>query len=72
MANPKYRAGCDVLDTDALLVDVLSDLRAVTTRIANRARMNDEADDIRLLIGCTRTVLEVQRRVLQHHPNRRT
>ena len=60
------------LDDDALLVGVMDELRAVITRLANRAMTHDEADDIRTLIACRKELRELQRRILANHPDRRT
>lgn len=59
------------LDLVALYSDVTDDLRAVITRMANRARTADEADDIKLLIRCRRRLDEAKATVAGRHPDGR-
>lgn len=70
-ATPEQRRLLDVLDVAALLADVSGELRAVITRIANRAKTADEADDLRLLIGCRGQVERARAAVARLHPDGR-
>lgn len=45
-------AQLDVLDRLAVLRDIDEDLQAVITRLANRAKTDDEGDDVKVLIHC--------------------
>lgn len=70
-ATPEQRRLLDVLDVAALLADVSGELRAVITRIANRAKTADEADDLRMLIGCRGSVERAKTAVVGLHPDHR-
>lgn len=68
-ATNEQRRLLDMLDVAALLADVSGDLRAVITRIANRAKTADEADDLRMLIGCRGSVERARTAVVGLHPD---
>lgn len=68
-ATREQRQLLDVLDVAALLADVSGDLRAVITRIANRAKTVDEADDLRVLIGVRGEVERAKTAVARLHPD---
>ena len=68
-ATGEQRRLLDVLDVAALLADVSGELRAVITRIANRAKTADEADDLRMLIGCRGSVERAKTAVVGLHPD---
>jgi hypothetical protein len=70
-ATVEQRQLLDVLDVCAVLADVGGELRAVITRIANRAKTADEADDLRILIGCRRKVEVARDGVARLHPDHR-
>jgi len=70
-ATAKQRRLLTILDAAAVLVGVADDLRAVITRIANRARTADEADDLHTLINCRREVERVLPVVAALHPDAR-
>ena len=61
----------DVLDEIAFVQDIDADIRAVVTRIANRGRTSDEADDIKLLMACRERIASYKTFLAQHHPNYR-
>ena len=69
--TPNQRRLLDLLDICALLVDIQDDLRAVITRIANRAKTADEADDLRTLINCRRNAEIARNRIAKLHPDHR-
>jgi hypothetical protein len=68
-ATDKQQLLLDVLDVCALLADVGRDLRDVITRLANRAKTADEADDLRLLIGARGKVERAKDAVAKLHPD---
>lgn len=68
-ATEGQRRLLDVLDVCALLADVSGDLRCVITRVANRAKTVDEADDLRLLIGVRGQVERARAAVARLHPD---
>ena len=68
-ATAEQRRLLDVLDVCALLADVSGDLRAVITRVANRAKTVDEADDLRALIGVRGEVERARVAVARLHPD---
>lgn len=70
-ATPAQRELLDVLDELALLTGIEQDLRDVATRIANRARTLNEADDLRLLIACRAKVATYKAFVARRHPDGR-
>ena len=70
-ATREQRRLLDVLDVCALLADASGDLRAVITRLANRAKTLDEADDIRLLIGVRGSIDQARTSIAALHPDRR-
>lgn len=57
----------DVLDRLAILTDLDEDLQAVITRLANRARTDDEGDDVKQLIQCRSHVKRYQALVAKCH-----
>lgn len=70
-ATPAQRELLEVLDELALLTGIEQDLRDVATRIANRARTLNEADDVRLLIVCRTKVAAYKAQVARRHPDSR-
>ena len=50
----------DVDEVLALLTDMDGELRAVATRIANRARTRDEADDVRTVVNVRATLAQAK------------
>lgn len=70
-ATAEQRGRLDLLDLVALLSDVGDELRAVITRIANRARTADEADDLKVLIRCRGRLGQAQAQVAAGHPDGR-
>ena len=70
-ATAEQRRLLDVLDVCALLADVSGELRAVITRVANRAKTVDEADDLRALIGVRGEVERARVAVARLHPDHR-
>lgn len=71
-ATANQRRLLTILDADAILVGIRDDLRAVITRIANRARTADEADDLRTLIGARSEIERVLPVIAGLHPDHRT
>lgn len=71
-ATTEQRKLLDLLDICAILADVQRDLRDVITRIANRAKTADEADDLRILIDCRRNIETAQTHITRLHPDHRT
>lgn len=65
--TPEQRQQLDVLDALALLADVDQELQATATRMANRARTNAEADDVRSLIRSRATVRTIRDAVARLH-----
>lgn len=61
----------DILDRLAVLSEVDSDLQCVITRIANRAKTDDEGDDVRLLIQCRSHIARLHRLTAAGHKNGR-
>ena len=70
-ATGEQRRLLDLLDVCGLLADVTGDLRCVITRIANRAKTADEADDLRILIGVRGEVERARVAVARLHPDGR-
>lgn len=70
-ATPEQQAKLDVLEALAMLAGVQGDLRDVITRIANRARSANEADDLRILIACRHNVEVAQASIARLHPDHR-
>lgn len=70
-ATTSQRRLLTVLDAAAILAGVRDDLRSVITRIANRARTADEADDLRTLIACRSDLERLQPIVAGLHPDHR-
>ena len=70
-ATPDQRELLDVLDELAMLTGIEQDLRDVATRIANRARTLNEADDVRMLIVCRSKIAAYKARVQRRHPDGR-
>ena len=70
-ATANQRRLLTILDADAILVGIRNDLRAVITRIANRARTADEADDLRTLINCRGELERVLPVIAGLHPDHR-
>lgn len=71
VATREQRKLLDLLDICAALADIDGDLRAVITRIANRAKTVDEADDLRVLIGVRGEVERAKAAVARLHPDGR-
>lgn len=69
--TPEQAAQLAILDRLAILSELDGDLQAVITRIANRARTNDEGDDVRLLIQCRGHLARYRNLVAACHQNRR-
>lgn len=70
-ATPEQQRQLDVLDRLAVLVDVDSDLQSVITRLANRARTDDEGDDVALLIHCRSRLSDYRKLVAAYHKDHR-
>ena len=71
VATPEQAQQLAVLDRLAVLADVDSDLRAVITRLANRARTDDEGDDVALLIRCRSRLSDYRKLVATYHKDQR-
>lgn len=71
VATPEQAQQLAVLDRLAVLADVDSDLRAVITRLANRARTDDEGDDVALLIRCRSRLSDYRKLVATYHKDHR-
>ncbi len=65
--TPEQRGQLDVLDALAVLAGLDAELQATATRIANRARTNAEADDVRSLIRSRATVRRLRDAVARLH-----
>lgn len=65
--TPKQICQLRVLDRLAVLTDLDHDLQAVITRLAQRARTDDEGDDVRLLIDCRIGIARYRALVAQCH-----
>ena len=70
-ATPKDRAQLDILDRVAVLIDIDEDLQCVITRIANRAKTDEEGDDVRKLIHCRSRLVDYRTLEAAQHRSRR-
>lgn len=70
-ATREQRKLLDILDVCGLLADIQSDLRDVITRIANRAKTADEADDLAILIAASTNLAKAQDSIAKLHPDHR-
>lgn len=70
-ATTEQRRLLDVLDVCSLLADTQRDLRDVCTRIANRAKTADEADDLKILIAARSNLAAAQTIIARLHPDHR-
>ena len=70
-ATPEDRNQLDILDRLAVLSDIDGTLRDVITRLANRAKTDDEGDDVKLLILCRGRIADYHDLVAQCHRNGR-
>lgn len=70
-ATREQRRLLDLLDVCGVLADVQGDLRDVITRIANRAKTADEADDLAILIGARANLERAQGYIARLHPDHR-
>lgn len=61
----------DICDELAFITGIDADIRDVATRIANRGRTRDEADDVKLLIECRGKLAQYKTFVASHHPDGR-
>jgi hypothetical protein len=72
VATPEQAQQLAVLDRLAVLVDVDGDLQAVITRLANRARTDEEGNDVALLIRCRGRLREYRALVARCHKDSQT
>lgn len=70
-ATPAQQGLLDVLDELALLVGVDQKIQAVATRITNRAKTLNEADDVKLLIACRGELQRLKAHIASYHPDGR-
>lgn len=70
-ATHEQRRALDVLDACGLLADAQGDIRDVITRIANRAKTANEADDLRILITVRANLAAAQAIIAALHPDHR-
>jgi hypothetical protein len=70
-ATPAQQALLDTCDELALLTGIDQELQAVATRITNRAKTLNEADDVKLLIACRGELARLKSYIASHHPDGR-